>query len=358
MAMTNEEMQRTFTKFLAVLNQILEANRSQLVVRSGRGAASVDTTGIQNRLDSILAKLLVAPATEAKQDSAISFLTSISLEDFATQATLADILAKIIAAPATEAKQDDMESSLNTLVAANAANFGLNIAEMGIQTTLNIAAIVANAATSVAGMVIQTIANNLRLSAIETAVDEVKAKIIAAPATEAKQDTANTSLGSIDTAINNIEAVAGYWEPTTLGRAITGGELVLSKLAGNGSVAVFNTDLVKYDGASNEGSGAAMSFRMAVATGEFIRVMSSMIQMSANDNARTCQSIVRSIHLTSVVHQIHQTSSTTDNWAANDDKGYVYMNTQFRMDVFANGALADEENYHIHCDLEIWRPAV
>lgn len=129
-------------------------------------------------LASILAKIIAAPATEAKQDAAIVLLdaiatlldgtiavnTGLSLtglateakqdtliaKDFATQTTLAAVLAKIIAAPATEAKQD-------TLIAKDFAT----------QTTLA----------------------------------AVLAKIIAAPATEAKQDTGNTALSAIQTAI-------------------------------------------------------------------------------------------------------------------------------------------------------------
>lgn len=102
----------------------------------------------------ILAKLIAAPATEAKQDTGNSSLATIAGLDFATQTTLAAVLAKLLVAPATEAKQDTGNTSLATIA-------GLDFAT---QTTL--AAILS--------------------------------KIIAAPATEAKQDTANTSLASID----------------------------------------------------------------------------------------------------------------------------------------------------------------
>lgn len=60
------------------------------------------------KLAEILAKLIAAPATEAKQDTLIA-------KDFATQTTLAAILAKIIAAPATEAKQDAAAALLATV---------------------------------------------------------------------------------------------------------------------------------------------------------------------------------------------------------------------------------------------------
>jgi len=56
----------------------------------------------------VLAKLIAAPATEAKQDTLIA-------KDFATQTTLAAILAKLIAAPATETKQDNLITLLGAL---------------------------------------------------------------------------------------------------------------------------------------------------------------------------------------------------------------------------------------------------
>jgi len=48
-------------------------------------------------------------------------LTTLNAKDFATQATLAAVLAKIIAAPATEAKQDTQITSLASLVAKDYA---------------------------------------------------------------------------------------------------------------------------------------------------------------------------------------------------------------------------------------------
>lgn len=55
---------------------------------------------------------LVDFATSAKQDTSNTYLASLDGKDFASQTTLAAILAKIIAAPATEAKQDTIISLL------------------------------------------------------------------------------------------------------------------------------------------------------------------------------------------------------------------------------------------------------
>lgn len=91
-------------------------------VLDGSGNAQTVKTNdaLHTQLVAILAKIISAPATEAKQDTLIGHvdgveaaLTALLAKDFATQTTLAAILAKIIAAPATEAKQD-------TAIAANA----------------------------------------------------------------------------------------------------------------------------------------------------------------------------------------------------------------------------------------------
>lgn len=139
------------------------AAASRPIALSTEDKAAIDALATQITAAAILAKLIAAPATEAKQDTAITGLTSIAallttqagyldgietlLGATGSQTTLAAILAKIIAAPATEAKQD-------TLIAKDFAT----------QTTLA----------------------------------AVLAKIVAAPAIEAKQDIANASLSILD----------------------------------------------------------------------------------------------------------------------------------------------------------------
>src|SRR5690606_29834061 len=62
----------------------------------------------QTTLAALLAKVIAAPATEAKQDTLIA-------KDYATQTTLAGILSKLISSPATEAKQDALISAISGL---------------------------------------------------------------------------------------------------------------------------------------------------------------------------------------------------------------------------------------------------
>lgn len=79
------------------------------------GTVSVDTSAL---------------ATSAKQDTGNGSLATIAGKDFATQTTLAALLAKIIAAPATEAKQDVTHTRLGDVTEAapgtDTASSGLN----------------------------------------------------------------------------------------------------------------------------------------------------------------------------------------------------------------------------------------
>jgi hypothetical protein len=95
----------------------------------------------ETTLAAVLAKLIAAPATEAKQDSIIAKmetglaketggnLASIAGKDFATQTTLAAVLAKLIAAPATEAKQDTLINKIIQMaLGQNPASSSLSVA--------------------------------------------------------------------------------------------------------------------------------------------------------------------------------------------------------------------------------------
>lgn len=55
-------------------------------------------------------------STEAKQDAANTLLTALKEKDYATQTTLAQVLAKMIAAPATEAKQDALAEKIDGIL--------------------------------------------------------------------------------------------------------------------------------------------------------------------------------------------------------------------------------------------------
>lgn len=98
-----------------------------------------------------------------------TLLESLDGKDFATQTTLSQILAKIIAAPATEAKQTAIELILNSLD-------GKDYSTLAKQNEI----------------LAKLAALETKLSsdpATQTTLAAILAKIIAAPATEAKQDT-------------------------------------------------------------------------------------------------------------------------------------------------------------------------
>ncbi len=131
-----------------LLNSLLDAQSTVVVTRRSAGA-SIDVGGIINALGplatqttladvlsalgplatqatlaDVLAKIIAAPATEAKQD--------------VQETSLDAIIAKLIASPATEAKQDDMESSLNTIITQNAANWLVQLAAMVVDAAASV----------------------------------------------------------------------------------------------------------------------------------------------------------------------------------------------------------------------------
>lgn len=75
--------------------------------------SKLDTLGVA--IDSILAKIIASPATEAKQDTLIGHVDGV-------ESALASILAKLIAAPATEAKQDALAALIGEVDADPTAN--------------------------------------------------------------------------------------------------------------------------------------------------------------------------------------------------------------------------------------------
>ncbi len=107
-----------------------------------------------------------------------SLLNDIKGKDFATQTTVAAILNKIISAPATEAKQTAIELILNSLD-------GKDYSTLAKQNEI----------------LVKLAALETKLSsdpATQTTLAAILAKIIAAPATEAKQDALAALIGEVD----------------------------------------------------------------------------------------------------------------------------------------------------------------
>ena len=138
------------------------------VIGDGVGLAREST------LDSVLAKIIVSPATEATLADIDSKLGSaLPLPNgAATQATLASILAKIISAPATETT---LVAVLAKMIAAPATETTL----LDIDNKLGAALPLPTGA------------------ATQTTLAAILAKLIAAPATEATLALINTNLASV-----------------------------------------------------------------------------------------------------------------------------------------------------------------
>lgn len=183
--------QGTLAALLAVDEAKLDAIISGLAAIDGHvdGLEAKDYA-TQTTLAAILAKLLAAPATEAKQDAGNTLLTTLDAKDFATQTTLAALLAKVIAAPSTEAKQD----ATNTLLTAIAGYVD------GVETALGLLAKLTDTQpVSAAALPLPAGAST------ETTSAAILAKLLAAPATEAKQDTIVAALGTIDGHVDGLE---------------------------------------------------------------------------------------------------------------------------------------------------------
>lgn len=162
----------------------------------------------QATLASILAKIITAPATEAKQDTLIGFVDGI-------ETALAGVLAKIIVAPATEAKQDATNTAL-----------GLLATSAQLTTLLG------------------------QTDAVEGSLASILAKMIAAPATEAKQDSNTAAVALVGTRAYGAPAArVAVGSATAYSAAITATEVLLhastrcfvGAVAGSGTPTVDNT---------------------------------------------------------------------------------------------------------------------
>ncbi len=100
---------------LAALIGEVEANptANTILGRMKSLESKIDTLDVV--IDSILAKIIAAPSTEAKQDTIIGYVDGV-------EAGLANILAKIIASPATEAKQNALNALIGEVQANPTAN--------------------------------------------------------------------------------------------------------------------------------------------------------------------------------------------------------------------------------------------
>lgn len=144
------------------------------------------------------------PITLSTEDVAL-------LSALGSQTTLAAILAKLIAAPATEAKQDAIVTALGLLASAS-----------GQGTANSTLASIAALLTTQAGY----------LDGVESGQAAILAKLIAAPATEAKQDAIAALLTTQAGYLDNVE--------TLLAAATPAGENHLGEVGGNSTAAALS----------------------------------------------------------------------------------------------------------------------
>jgi len=256
-----------------------------------------------------------------------------------------------------EADVDGIESRLDTL----------NVNTAGLVVDLR--ALVAGLAVdvlSVAAQVILDVARNSKLDDIETVTNLTAQRLTFGGDSAAKllsqidSDTSSirASADEIEDAIEKIEAVAGYWAGMSLGVAITAGHITLTKIIGEGTLSVFETDNVKY--AESAFPGLENVHWELVPVKPF-RIHNSTFQMSANANARTLTvDQLNSSHSGIRVMRFHSTTSLTDRWAGNDDDRFttLYGPTTHSMDWLFNGILAASEETVHSASVDVWMPAV
>lgn len=197
------------TKDTDVLAELV-IQKALLTSLDGKDFSTATLQGTGNTtLASILAKIIAAPSTEAKQDTSITalgdLLTELQLKadltetqpvslasqplptGAATEVTLAALLAKVIAAPATEAKQDASILSTDAITAKLIAAPATEAKQDNVITELG----------NILAKIIAAPATEAKQDASILSIDAITAKLIAAPATEAKQDAVIADLDSI-----------------------------------------------------------------------------------------------------------------------------------------------------------------
>jgi hypothetical protein len=180
-------------KFTSTNPAIVKATDLETLVTTLNG--KVDT--LDTVIDNILAKIITAPSTEAKQDTAITALGTLLTQtgyeakaDIALTAlrdaligvddkTLSD-LATALGLLATSAKQDSLEGKIDTLDA---------VIDSILAKIISAPATEAKQDTLIA-----------KDFATQTTLAAILAKIIAAPATEAKQTALNALIGEVQAA--------------------------------------------------------------------------------------------------------------------------------------------------------------
>lgn len=362
MGTTLTELNLTLKRIEALLSP--DAQPKQVIIGSSRRAAStiVDFTSTNTLLAAIRDKLLALPSTEAKQDVQETSLDLIADRLLFGGATAAQMLVDIDGnTDSIESKLDEVnseldniESSLNTLITANAANFGLNIAEMGVQAVLMIAAIAANAITVVASVAI----GNARLSDIKTAVEGTEADIalMKTDIDNIKNEVTSSddSLNEIESAIEAIEAVAGYWTGMSLGEAVTAGHLGQSIDADDGAWGVHNTHHLTY--LASGAPTAAMSCKLTCTTP--IKFHSQSWSLSANANARTIVCSQIPFDFLTATYVLSSGAGISGNSAINGTNDWGDMNERGRLRWIASGALAAAERLIVAGTVEVWVPVV
>ncbi len=196
MATTNDAVIKALKSFRAFLNQVLDEGRFRL----GGGGPGVSVSIDLTTTEGLLANIEI-------------LLIDLEAKDFATEATLALVLGQLANAGGfnavewledIEADVDGLEGRLDTLIAANAADFATNTAEVTIQGLAIVAQLILNLA-STAATTAAVLLGNGTLSDIDANTDGLEPQL---QDIEDVLDTIKVDTQAIEVAVEAIEADA------------------------------------------------------------------------------------------------------------------------------------------------------
>jgi len=282
---TRTEQNRTLKRIEELLQLLVEARATIVVSRSGREPISVDfsstnslLTTIDGVLDGILAKIIAAPSTEAKQD---------------------DIIAKMLTAPSTEAKQDsaitklnDIDSVLDDIETRVDGLEALLVTTNVLLTTANSnwitnnAALIVDAAGTVLillDIIIRAASDVVRNSRLGDIRDDTATILTASQGTNTRLDDVNDELDDIFAGLSAIkadtqaieDAIESFDQNLThqrfmsIGEAVTAGHLTITDQNASASTVVSNTHIIQ---CTIGGSVGRMDVDFDVASDTVVRI--------------------------------------------------------------------------------------
>jgi len=377
MAQTNESIAKLIKSFRAFLSRLEKSFSPNMFGGRGGGTnVSIDlnnTDAILERLEALFttidadtgALVIDVAALEVNSDAVVVDLAAIEviLTEIEVEAQQIRVNVDNTGGKSIADWLSDVEASLNTLIAANAADFTLNIAEIALQGAAIIVSVVANAVSIVASVAI----GNARLADIKTAVEAIDVNTDGIEGglqdmedllVTIDQDTNSirVSADEIEAAIEVIESNAGTWQGMSIGAAITAGHMVLTTPSGNGTAVVASVDNVQY----TEPAGTPVAILVRIDASKSIILDNSTWEMSANSAPATLTGNINNVNLVIPSFVFHAASSGTSNLSPlNGSANSFHLSQRDRLNLSSTvNPLAVGEIINWAASVKVWVPAI